>query len=150
MNIYAKSIVSAFVATVVLALLLLLKSAMGLMPQLNTIHMLAGLAHGMLGLPATPVVGWIIHFLIGTVLWGVLFALLYAVLPGRSAVSKALLFATGAWLLMMLIPLPLSGAGLFGLHIGLMAPVMTLILHWIWGAVLGLTFAALSKRAISA
>ncbi|TDX28351.1 hypothetical protein DFO67_11051 [Modicisalibacter xianhensis] len=56
-----------------------------------------------------------------------------------------MIFATGAWLLMMLVPMPMSGAGLFGLNIGPMAPVMILILHWIWGAVLGGVYQRLAK-----
>ena len=33
-----------------------------------------------------------------------------------------------------------AGAGLFGLALGMMAPVMTLMMHLIWGAVLGYTY----------
>ncbi len=142
-NVYLRAIVAGFTATIVLSLLMLLKSAMGLLPGLNVIPMLAHLAHTFVGLPATPAIGWLAHFLIGTVLWGVLFAALYPRLPGSGPVGKALAFAVLAWLLMMLIPLPLAGAGLFGLHLGPMAPVMTLILHLIWGGVLGKVFSSL-------
>ncbi len=31
----------------------------------------------------------------------------------------------------------MAGAGAFGLKMGMMAPVATLMLHWIYGAVLG-------------
>jgi len=50
------------------------------------------------------------------------------------------MFASGAWVLMMLIVMPLAGAGLFGIRLGLMAAVMTLVLHVIFGAVLGLGY----------
>jgi hypothetical protein len=33
--------------------------------------------------------------------------------------------------------MPMAGAGLFGVQLGLMAPVATLMLHWFYGAVLG-------------
>ncbi|WP_163647951.1 DUF6789 family protein [Modicisalibacter sp. 'Wilcox'] len=143
-------LVAGFVATVVLSAIMVMKASMGLMPNLDPIHMLVQMMHSRLGLPATPILGWIMHFVIGTVLWGGLFSLLVSFIPAKSFVAKGIIFATGAWLLMMLIPMPMSGAGLFGIHIGPMAPVMTLILHWIWGIVLGVTFkklASTSQRA---
>lgn len=138
MNSYARSIIAGFVATVVLSALMLMKSSMGLMPQLNVIAMLAH----MIGFGG-PALGWLAHFLIGTVLWGVLFALLYSSLPGSEPVVKGMVFGVGAWLLMMIIVMPMAGAGFFGLNLGIMAPVMTLILHLIWGAVLGYLYKAL-------
>jgi len=100
--------------------------------------MLSGMAHAYMGVAATPAIGWALHFMIGTVLWGILFALLYGRLPGKGALSKGVSFGILAWLLMMLMPMPMASAGLFGLKLGMVAPVMTLMLHLIWGAVLGL------------
>lgn len=150
MTMYPRAIVSGFVATVALSLVMLFKSAMDLMPALNVIHMLAALGHGLLSLPASPAVGWLLHFIIGAVLWGIAFALLYPTLPGQRPVAKGMAFSVLAWVLMMLIVMPLAGAGLFGLHMGIMAPVMTLVLHLIWGAVLGATFGYFSRSAARA
>jgi hypothetical protein len=71
-------------------------------------------------------------------------------LPGSSPTIKGIVFGLLAWLLMMLIPLPMAGAGLFGMKPGMMAPVMTLVLHLVWGAVLGVTFGALSRSSTTA
>lgn len=49
-------------------------------------------------------------------------------------------FAAGAWFVMMVLLMPLAGAGAFGLKLGVTAPVATLILHWIYGAVLGAVY----------
>jgi hypothetical protein len=38
---------------------------------------------------------------------------------------------------MMVVLMPMAGAGLFGMNMGVMAPMMTLVLHLIFGAVLG-------------
>jgi hypothetical protein len=149
-NRYARAVVAGFVATAVLSVLMLVKGAMGMLPQMNVIHMLAAMAHAHMSLPASPVVGWMAHFFIGTVLWGIGFALLQPVLPGSSAVRKALSFSVLAWLLMMLIPLPMAGAGLFGLKLGPMAPVMTLALHLVWGAVLGAVYDRLGHTPLTA
>lgn len=145
MNIYLRSVIAGFVATIALSVLMVAKAALGMLPGLDVIHMLGNMAHNMIGVGG-PAVGWLMHFLIGSVLWGLLFAALIGVLPGQSVIRKALVFATGAWLLMMLIPMPMAGAGLFGLNLGPMAPVMTLILHLFWGTVLGVVFRALPTQ----
>jgi len=132
-----KSMIAGFVATVVLSVLMVIKMKMGVMPELNAIKMMTTMAHGMLGTPAVPIVGWIMHFMIGTVVWGVLFALIGKSLPGSGYVSKGLTFGVLAWVLMMVMVMPMAGAGFFGLSLGMMAPVMTLMLHLVYGAVLG-------------
>jgi hypothetical protein len=109
--------------------------------------MLSGMAKQMLGFGGMWL-GWMVHFLIGTVLWGGLYALLYDKIPTSSPVGKAVMFAVGAWLLMMIMAMPMAGAGLFGLKLGMMAPIMTLILHVIWGLVLGGIFAGLSSLTV--
>ena len=38
---------------------------------------------------------------------------------------------------MMLVLMPMAGAGLFGINMGIMASMMTLVLHLIFGAVPG-------------
>lgn len=144
MNKYLAGLLAGFIATVVLSLLMVMKGAMGLMPQLNVITMLSHMMHAKMGLPASPATGWVLHFLIGTVAWGLGFAALFNLLPGKRAWQKGIIFGTGAWLLMMLMPMPMAGAGLFGLKMGMMAPVMTLVLHVIFGAVLGAAYGRLA------
>ncbi len=142
-----RAAVAGFIATVVLSLVMVMKMKMGLMPGLNAIKMLTVMAHGMIGTPAAPWVGWGAHFMIGTLLWGVLFALSNPILPGSSPLSKGLAFSVLAWLLMMILVMPMAGAGFFGLGMGVMAPVMTLLLHLLYGAVLGLVYGGLSHSA---
>jgi hypothetical protein len=119
---------------------MLMKQAMGLVPQLDPVEMVTQMS----GAQST-IVGWVVHFFIGTILWGVLYAWLDPFLPG-SHWFRGAAFATGAWLLMMITIMPMSGAGFFGLHMGMMAPIATLVLHWIYGAVLGGVYGAWSRR----
>ncbi len=149
MNKYLRGMIAGFIATVVLSILMLIKSMMGVMAGLDLAAMLAGMAHQWMGLPDAPMVGWIIHFMIGTVLWGIVFVLAYTPLPGNGPVAKGMVFSVFAWLLMMVIAMPMAGAGLFGMHLGVMAPMMTLFLHLIWGAVLGATYGGLSRATAS-
>ncbi len=122
---------AGFIATIVLSVLLIAKTMMGIMPGLDVAAMLSA----MMGAPL--IVGWIGHFMIGTIAWGGGFALLYESIPGGSALIKGIVFGVAAWLAMMILIMPMAGAGLFGMNFGIMAPMMTLVLHIIFGAVLG-------------
>ncbi len=132
---WMKGMVAGFVATLILSALMAMKAMMGVTPELNPIKMIAD----MLG--ASPAVGWAMHFMIGTMLWGTLFAWLNPSLPGESHWLRGIVFAVGAWLVMMAAMMPMAGAGFFGSHLGMMAPVMTLMLHIVFGFVLGAVYA---------
>lgn len=139
MNNLGKGIVAGIAGTVVLSVLMLGKEMMGVMPELNVIAMLAG----MLGVSAA--VAWVVHFAIGAV-WGLLFAATYGIIPGGNAAIKGAIFSDAPWLGMMLFVMPMAGAGLFGMQLGIMAPIMTLVLHLIFGAVMGFVFAKLTSN----
>ncbi|MEO6783472.1 MAG: DUF6789 family protein [Bradyrhizobium sp.] len=142
---YGKGVLAGFVATIVLSAIMLMKQAMGVMPQLNPIEMITTMAGA-----STPLVGWIGHFVIGAILWGVIYAWLDPRLPGPHWI-RGMIFATGAWFIMMVIMMPMAGAGFFGANLGLgmKAPVATLMLHWIYGAVLGGVYHASTRRGSS-
>ena len=128
-----KGMLAGLVATIVLSLLMVLKAMMGLMLQLDLPKMIAG----MMGSPDMPLVGWIVHFAIGIVVYGVAIAVLDSKLPGTSHVGHGVMLGVIGWLIMMVMLMPMAGAGLFGMNMGIMAPMMTLVLHLIFGAVLG-------------
>lgn len=143
MNKIVAGAVAGFAATVVLSVMMVAKGMMGIMPELDVIAMLSA----MMGAPA--VMGWMGHFMIGTLAWGIGFALLYDMIPGSSAVAKGVVFGIAAWLGMMVMVMPMAGAGLFGMAMGIMAPMMTLVLHVIFGAVLGAVYQAQAKPAVA-
>jgi hypothetical protein len=132
-----KGMVAGFAATVVLSSLMVMKATMGLMPDLDVVAMLTK----MMG-ASSPVAGWVAHLMIGAVIWGGLFAWLDPSLPGGSHWLKGIVFGVGAWLMMMVAVMPMAGAGFFGMSFGMMAPIMTLVLHIIFGAVLGGVYGA--------
>ena len=138
---FKAGLVAGFSATVVLSAMMVAKSMMGVMPELDVIHMLSG----MMGAPA--ILGWLAHFMIGTLAWGGGFAVLYGLIPGSGAVVKGIVFGIAAWLGMMVMVMPMAGAGLFGMAFGIMAPMMTLILHIVFGAVLGAVYQAQARPA---
>lgn len=60
--------------------------------------------------------GWIAHFMIGTVVWGIAYAMLYRALPSDTPWLKGVIFGIGAWLMMMIAVMPMAGAGFFRLE----------------------------------
>ena len=95
-----------------------------------------------LGTAATPTWGWIWHFLLGTVAWGLLYAAIRDLLPGRTEPLRGLVFGLIAWVAMMVVWMPMAGKSLFAIpDPGMMALVMTLVLHLIYGLVLGWVYA---------
>jgi hypothetical protein len=132
-----RGMISGFIATLVLSALLLLKDSMGLYPQLNFIKLLTNL--GSIG----TVAAWMDHFIIGTVVWGLLFAA-YDSMSDLPAWLKGLIIGAFGWLVMMVLFLPVAKAGLFGMKIGIEAPIVLLALHLIYGAVLGVIYGLLT------
>ncbi|HEX7026169.1 MAG TPA: DUF6789 family protein [Gammaproteobacteria bacterium] len=127
-------IIAGFVATLVISTLSLLTVIMGLIPPLDTVLLLSS------ALAVPVLVGWMIHFVIGAMLWGFGFGAFYTHLPGRSMAAKGTSLGVVVWLLMGLIVMPMAGVGLMGLDNGLMTPFLSLILHLIFGLVLGTSF----------
>lgn len=149
MNSITRGIVAGLSATVMLSILMAMKGMIGLMPELNVISMLGNMAQEMMGMGGI-VVGWALHFIIGGFIFGVLFATLNDKIPGGSQIKKGLVFGIGAWFVMMVAVMPMAGAGMFGMGLGMMAPVMTLMLHLIFGAVLGYVYARIDQPAAAA
>lgn len=142
---FKQGLVSGFVATTVLSMLMVMKGMMGVMPNMNPIADIVHVLDMFTGMTFGMSMGWIGHFFIGTVIWGILFTLVQDKIQG-SGIKKGLFFGAIAWLAMMLIFMPLAGQGLFGMREGVMAMMATFILHMVYGAVLGGVFAKLTTN----
>ena len=136
----ARGIAAGLAATMVLSMIMVAKGMMGLMPELNVIAMLSSM------LKTAPIFGWAAHFMIGALAWGLGFVAVSRMLPGKTDVAKGISFGVVAWVMMMVAVMPMAGAGIFGLKMGMMAPMMTLMLHVIYGAVLGLVYGKLGAE----
>lgn len=144
-----KGIVAGLAATLVLWVL---KLTRGAVPQLETITFLDHVADALAsasGLPAVPAAGWLWHLVIGTLWWGALFGIMVPVLPGRREWVKGTAFGAIAAFLVMVMVMPLAGAGYFGMDLTLLEPIVTFIYHLIYGAVLGAVYGALNTRHTS-
>lgn len=132
----SKGLQAATVATIVLSILMVMKSMMGIMPELDLPKMIAG----MMGAPERPIMGWVVHFMIGIFLYGFAMAFIENASSSGHYVLHGMIIAFAGWLIMMIMLMPMAGAGMFGMKMGVMAPVMTLMLHLVFGAVLGWSF----------
>lgn len=133
-----RGMVAGFIATLVLTGVMLLKSSMGLWPELNLIRLLVNLGS------IQTVAAWMDHFIVGVVVWGMLFAALDATWESRAYWLKGLVFGVFAWFLMMVLFMPLAKAGFFGVRIGPSAMAVTLGYHLIYGLTLGVAYGLLT------
>lgn len=140
MNRYIAGIIAGFIATIVMTILLLLKSMMGLMPDLDIIAMLAS----MMG--DSRVVAFIAHFVVGSVGYGLAMSVVAGTDRSKNFTLIGAFIGAAGWLMMMIGLMPMMGNGLFGLSMpsGIMIPVATLVLHLVFGVVLGKTYAKFS------
>jgi len=122
-----KAILAGLSGTVAMTALMLMAPMMG-MPPMNIGNMLGAMMGGIVAL------GWVAHFMIGTVL-AVLYAALFANrLPGP-AVIRGMLFALLPWLLAQIALMPMMGAGFFSGS--LMAAGGSMMGHLVFGATIG-------------
>ena len=132
-----KGVIAGSVATLVLSGLMILNSTIGLMPQIDIVRLLTTLG------TLTTASAWMDHFIVGVVVWGLLFAAIDATTTRPALWMKGMIFGVFAWLMMMVTFMPLAGAGFFGAKIGITAVVGLLFLHLVYGIVLGLTYGLL-------
>lgn len=115
---------------------MLMKNALQSVPDVHVAQTISE----MLGSPDQISVGIIAILIFGTFVFGGLFALIAPRLPVRTYFAKSLVFGAVSWLLMMVVFMPLGGAGLFGLERSAIVPFATLVLNLAYWVVLGMTF----------
>lgn len=122
-----RAIVGGLAGTAVMTGLILAAPKMGL-PPMNIGAMLGSVMGGSL------VLGWMGHFIIGTMLALGYAALFARRLPGPGFVRGAV-YSLLPWLLAQLVVMPMMGAGLFSGSF--LAAAGSLMGHLVYGAVLG-------------
>lgn len=122
-----RAVVGGITGTAAMTGLMLMAPKMGL-PPMNVGEMLGSVMGG------SAVLGWMGHFVIGTVLAFGYGLLLASRLPGPGAVRGAI-FAVAPWLMAQIVVMPMMGAGLFSGSV--LAAGGSLMGHLVYGAVLG-------------
>jgi len=124
-----KGIIAGFVATFALSVLL---------------DPIALFAPGVL--LGSPPVAWVLHFFVGTVVWGIGFSVLHDRLHGP-AWQRGLMFALGAWIVVISGAAVLTLARVLVIDLGATMIVATLIVHVLYGVALGLVYGWLIEGA---
>jgi uncharacterized membrane protein YagU involved in acid resistance len=109
-------------------------------PPMNPADMLAGAMGGIL------VLGWLGHFMIGTVL-ALVYAAVQAHLPGPAPLRGAI-YALAPFFVAQLVVMPMMGMPLFSGSAAM--AVGSLVGHLIYGAVLGALYGASARSRLSA
>ena len=133
-----RGMLAGLIATLVLSGILIVKGNMDLWPELNIIRLLVSLGS------IQTVAAWMDHFIVGVVVWGLLFSAFDTMWDSRAYWLKGLIFGVFAWFLMMVLFMPLAKAGYFGTRIGPTAIYVTLGMHLIYGLVLGISYGLLT------
>ena len=127
------TLMSGFIATFAASAMMQMNKDIGDIPSLHIARSLSNL----IGDAGRLLPGWIAHFVLGTFVFSLIYALIERRLPVRSPALKGLLFGMLLWLGMMAVFMPLTGAGFFAIDRGVVLPVATLVLNLVYGVVLG-------------
>jgi uncharacterized membrane protein YagU involved in acid resistance len=141
------AVLGGFLGTIGLTVLLYAGPMMGL-PRMNLPTMLGTMFVADMG--AAFWLGTIIHFIIGSVILALAYALFFRqVLPGQPW-AKGAIYGLIPWLVLMVVVMPMLGAihpliasgmmmapGFFASNLGPMAVVGALIAHLVYGVILG-------------
>ncbi|MEM1282202.1 MAG: DUF6789 family protein [Chlamydiota bacterium] len=139
MSNYFKGIVAGFIATTVMTLLMFVKNYFGVFTELNVVDVIDNVNTSYFGLPKTAWGAWVVHFITGSVIYGIVFAFFNPKLT-ESFTFNGIIIGVGAWFVMMLLVFPLIGGGLFATVLGEHARVASLGLHVVYGVVLGYSY----------
>ena len=150
MNDIARGMAAGLIASLALWFVIYTKQTAGVAG--TDPEQLMALALGRLGMHIKTSTGWTAHLVIGTVVWGGLFGLLNDWMPARSEIVKGLCFSLLTWLTMIVFLMPIAALGgdeLTGA--GFSATVeVTLVVHLLFGAVLGAAYAVMTPVSASA
>jgi len=125
-----RAIAGGFIGTLAMTMMMYLVA-----PMMGVKMDIAATLAGMLGAPWA--VGLMMHFLNGTVIFPLIYVLLFQVLKGGPAV-RGLSWGLALWLIAQLVVMPMMGAGVFSSKMGGMAAAVASFMgHVVYGALLG-------------
>lgn len=142
-----KGMIAGFAATAAVAILEVAKfyltQSTGAFAEVRIFPLLLA---AMVGMQGSYMVGWIIHFVTGTLILGPAFGLLCPRLPTDTLVTKGILFAVGAFILMSLTVAPMAGLGMFAMAAGFPTLMWLIATHIVFGIIMGGVYASLVQR----
>ena len=124
---FKKVVIAAIAGTAAMTAIMFMAPMMG-MPEMN----LGAMLGGMMGM--APMMGWVMHFIIGIVLTWIYAAFFVTVLPSTGW-KRGMIFSLIPWAVMTFMVMPMMGMGIL---MGGMVPAMgAVIAHFAYGGVMG-------------
>lgn len=77
-------------------------------------------------------------------IWGIIYGIVVSLAGFTSYIVTGLWFMLIPWTMMNIVMLPMAGAGLFGSKRWNMIWMLSLVMHVIWGVIVGLVFSFLT------
>ena len=146
-----RSLAAGFCGSAAHFCLMFLKSRADLLPSFQPYEDLQHALGNLLGHSVNPWLAWLMSFLNGAVVLGLLFGRIYRLLPGQIGAVKGLTFGLLGWALMGLFFFPLLGRGLFAIDagLGLRPALFSLLMLLTYGVIMGIAFSALDPNNVS-
>lgn len=129
-----KGIIAGLLASAAVSGAIFLGSLAGAVPAADPVRALSGV------MLSPPGLGWVMHFAVGTFLWGPLLAVLSPILPSPFW-FKGVVFGALAWLLMLLVTWGTDPAS------PPQPDPVPILLHLLFGGVLGWIYGVLLDKA---
>jgi len=128
--------------------LMFIKSRAGLLPSFQPYEDLQHALGSLFGHSVHRWVIWLLSFLNGSVVLGLLFGRIYRFLPGRTGAVRGLAFGLLGWVFIGSIFFPLLGRGFFAIDagLGLQPALFSLLMLLTYGAVMGIAFSQLNPK----
>lgn len=140
-----RALFAGTVATAIVSALIYVNVIMGFVPQLDLLAEIEAF-NVRLGLPASETAAWATHVVLGVLVYGLAYAALEPILPGR-ALTAGLVFGIVTFLAMMVSFMPLAGRELFAQDLGPPAIGAALLLNLVYGGTLGAIYGVLDEAA---
>src|SRR5262245_442340 len=117
-----KGMIAGSIASLVVAALLVIQSTMNYLPEVHLIKLLTSLGSIQVG------AAWADHFIVGLLIWGLMFGAFDTITGRLFYWLKGIMFGVVAWVLMMMLFMPLAKAGFFAQRLGQEAIIFLLVL----------------------
>ncbi|MBR0718218.1 hypothetical protein JQ632_30230 [Bradyrhizobium liaoningense] len=142
-----RAIVAGLCGNIAHGTLMFLKDRMGWLPTFQPYQDLQRVLGEVFGESVQPALPWVLSFVNGTLVISLVFALIYARLPGRSGAAKGLVLGVLGWLAMGLFLFPMLGRGLFASEagLGLWPAAFSLAMVLAYSVFVGIAYAALDR-----
>ncbi|ORE94461.1 DUF6789 family protein [Acuticoccus yangtzensis] len=140
----ARAIFAALIATAVASALIFMNGQALDLPQVPLLADISSF-NTRIGMPSGTEGVWASHVILGILVYGVIFALIQPILPGNGLV-EGISFGILTWLVMMVVFAPLVGHELFMTDLDGRVMGMLAGLNLVYGAVLGVGYAAFGGR----